>query len=95
MPSAVSSISFTVTPGEFVVFLGPSGCGKSTLLRMVAGLEDVTAGTIAVGGERVDGTRTNLASSSRIPHSCWKSALDNVLFPIHIFRRPGHLPPAS
>ena len=37
----------TSTDGEFVVFVGPSGCGKSTLLRMIAGLEDITAGEIA------------------------------------------------
>ncbi|EAQ02072.1 hypothetical protein OB2597_20646 [Pseudooceanicola batsensis HTCC2597] len=40
--------------GEFVVIVGPSGCGKSTLLRMIAGLESVTAGEIAIGGEVVN-----------------------------------------
>ena len=39
--------------GEFCVFVGPSGCGKSTLLRMVAGLEETTAGSIAIGGRDV------------------------------------------
>src|SRR5881394_2886780 len=41
-------ISLDISDGEFVVLVGPSGCGKSTLLRMLAGLEDITAGTIAI-----------------------------------------------
>ncbi len=46
---AVKDMSLTVKNQEFVVLVGPSGCGKSTTLRMVAGLEDVTAGKIAIG----------------------------------------------
>jgi multiple sugar transport system ATP-binding protein len=42
-----------IEPGEFVVFVGPSGCGKSTLLRLIAGLEDLTAGQILIDGEDV------------------------------------------
>ncbi len=49
---AVSELSLDVADGEFMVLVGPSGCGKTTTLRMVAGLEDVTEGTIRVG-ERV------------------------------------------
>jgi len=47
---AIDDVSLTVGDGEFMVLVGPSGCGKSTLLRMIAGLEEVTAGTISIGG---------------------------------------------
>ncbi len=50
---AIDGVSLTVHDGEFMVLVGPSGCGKSTLLRMIAGLEDVTAGSIAIGGREV------------------------------------------
>ena len=46
---AVDDLSLEVRDGEFMVFVGPSGCGKTTALRMVAGLEDVTEGTIRIG----------------------------------------------
>jgi ABC-type sugar transport system ATPase subunit len=51
----IRSLSFDVSPGEFVVFVGPSGCGKSTLLRMIAGLEDFQDGEIAIDGKVVNG----------------------------------------
>jgi multiple sugar transport system ATP-binding protein len=47
-------ITLAVAPGEFVVLVGPSGCGKSTLLRMIAGLEEVSAGQIRIGGRLVN-----------------------------------------
>jgi len=50
----VHGIDLDVRSGEFVVVLGPSGCGKSTLLRMIAGLEEITAGEIAIGGRVVN-----------------------------------------
>ena len=50
----VHGITLTVDDGEFVVLVGPSGCGKSTLLRMVAGLEEITAGTISIGSRVVN-----------------------------------------
>ncbi|WP_280170983.1 ABC transporter ATP-binding protein [Agrobacterium pusense] len=46
-------IDLQIENGEFVVFVGPSGCGKSTLLRIIAGLEDVTSGSIAIGNRDV------------------------------------------
>ncbi|MEZ2126558.1 MULTISPECIES: ABC transporter ATP-binding protein [unclassified Sinorhizobium] len=47
-------VDLTIRDGEFVVLVGPSGCGKSTLLRMIAGLEEVTAGEIRIAGNRVN-----------------------------------------
>ncbi|HEV2515435.1 MAG TPA: sn-glycerol-3-phosphate ABC transporter ATP-binding protein UgpC [Devosia sp.] len=51
---AVHGIDLTINDGEFVVLVGPSGCGKSTTLRMIAGLEDITAGTLSIAGEVVN-----------------------------------------
>ncbi len=48
---AVKAVDLSINEGEFVVLVGPSGCGKTTVLRMVAGLEDVTSGTIRLNGE--------------------------------------------
>jgi lactose/L-arabinose transport system ATP-binding protein len=49
----IHGVDLSIEAGKFVVFVGPSGCGKSTLLRLVAGLEDTTSGTIAIGGRDV------------------------------------------
>ena len=46
----IKGIDLAIADGEFVVLVGPSGCGKSTLLRMIAGLEDITAGRLLIGG---------------------------------------------
>jgi len=51
---AVKSMSLDIEDGEFVILVGPSGCGKSTALRMVAGLEDITAGDLRIGDQVVN-----------------------------------------
>jgi multiple sugar transport system ATP-binding protein len=57
----IKGVDLAVEPGEFCVFVGPSGCGKSTLLRMIAGLEDVTSGTVTLDGTDI----TNTAPAKR------------------------------
>ena len=47
---AVDNFNLDITDKEFIVFVGPSGCGKSTTLRMIAGLEDISAGTVEIDG---------------------------------------------
>ena len=52
-PRAVDDVTLEVHEGEFMVLVGPSGCGKSTLLKLIAGIEETTAGTIHIGGRDV------------------------------------------
>ena len=52
--TAVENLSLHVADGEFMVLVGPSGCGKTTALRMIAGLEEITDGTISIGGRVVN-----------------------------------------
>jgi len=54
-------VDLDIFDGEFVVFVGPSGCGKSTLLRMIAGLEEISGGTVAIGDREVN----DIAASKR------------------------------
>lgn len=54
-------VDLDIEDGEFVVFVGPSGCGKSTLLRMIAGLEEISGGTVAIGDRQVN----DVAASKR------------------------------
>ena len=51
---AVDSFTMDIADGEFVILVGPSGCGKSTTLNMIAGLEDITSGTLSIGGQVVN-----------------------------------------
>ena len=55
--TAVDTLNLTIPAGSFFALLGASGCGKTTTLRMVAGLEDPTAGTISIGDRDITGTR--------------------------------------
>ncbi|WDR01337.1 sn-glycerol-3-phosphate ABC transporter ATP-binding protein UgpC [Devosia algicola] len=57
----IKGVNIDIDDGEFVILVGPSGCGKSTLLRMVAGLEDVTGGDVAIDGQVI----TNVAPKDR------------------------------
>jgi multiple sugar transport system ATP-binding protein len=58
---AVADVSLSIEDGEFMVLVGPSGCGKSTILRVIAGLEEVTAGEVYIGEQQV----TDLPAKSR------------------------------
>ncbi|MQB44693.1 ABC transporter ATP-binding protein [Rhizobium sp. ICMP 5592] len=50
---AIKDLSLTIHDGEFLILVGPSGCGKSTALRMIAGLEEISSGTLSIGGQDV------------------------------------------
>src|SRR4051795_6906741 len=51
---AVKDMNLEIRDGEFMILVGPSGCGKSTALRMVAGLEEISDGSLVIGGERMN-----------------------------------------
>lgn len=86
---AVAEVHCRVREGEFVSLLGPSGCGKSTLLMMVAGLEETSTGRIDVGGKPMEGTREDISLMFQDPTLLpWKTALENVMFPIKVLKRP-------
>ena len=89
---AVSDLNLEINEGEFLVMVGPSGCGKSTTLRMIAGLEDITSGTLKIG-DRVVNT---LAPKDRdiamvfqnyalYPHM---NVFDNIAFSLKLAQRP-------
>jgi multiple sugar transport system ATP-binding protein len=80
----IHDVDLEIRDGEFVVFVGPSGCGKSTLLRLIAGLEDISAGEILIGGEVVNertpkerGIAMVFQSYALYPHM---SVYDNMAF---------------
>jgi multiple sugar transport system ATP-binding protein len=83
---AVDHLTLTVNEGEFLILVGPSGCGKTTALRMVAGLEQVTSGEIAIDGRVVNNvipTERDIAmvfqNYALYPHM---SVFDNLAFPL-------------
>jgi multiple sugar transport system ATP-binding protein len=84
----VHGIDLDIEPGEFVVFVGPSGCGKTTLLRMIAGLEEISAGELIIGGQQVNNTTASnrgvamvFQSYALYPH---KTVYDNMAFGLKI-----------
>jgi len=89
---AVDAMSFRAAAGKFVVLLGPSGCGKSTVLRLIAGLEEVSAGKIFIGGRDVtrldpDKRRVSMVfqSYALFPHL---SVAENIVFGLKVRRLP-------
>lgn len=78
---AVSDVSITIQPGEFVSFLGPSGCGKSTVLNLIAGILKPTSGFASIDGEPVR-EPTPICNVVFQQHSLfpWMSVLQNVAF---------------
>ncbi|HEX7687478.1 MAG TPA: ATP-binding cassette domain-containing protein, partial [Burkholderiaceae bacterium] len=90
--TAVDGIDLTVRDGEFMVLVGPSGCGKSTTLRMIAGLEDISAGHLRIGGEDMThvapadrGVAMVFQSYALYPHM---TVAENMGFALRIAGRP-------
>ncbi|MCU0910897.1 MAG: ABC transporter ATP-binding protein [Rhodobacteraceae bacterium] len=88
----IPPLDLTIEDGEFAVFVGPSGCGKSTLLRLIAGLEDVTGGTIRIDGKdatEVPPAKRGLAmvfqSYALYPHMTVRK---NIAFPLRMAKLP-------
>ena len=75
---ALDHVSLTVAPGEFVCLVGASGCGKSTLLSLVAGLDQVSGGTLDIGGRRVS---LMFQEAALFP---WLSVRGNVELPLRL-----------
>jgi len=78
--TAIKDVTLTVEPGQFCSIVGPTGCGKSTTLAQVSGLETPSAGSVKVGGRRVDGITDGVSymfqADALFP---WKSVLRNVM----------------
>ncbi|GIW33342.1 ABC transporter ATP-binding protein [Meiothermus sp.] len=84
---ALEGVNLEVRPGEFVSLVGPSGCGKSTLLRMLAGLEDITAGRVQVEGYAPESAqaRSDMSFVFQEPTLLpWRTVLHNVALPLEL-----------
>ena len=84
----IQPTDLTIEEGEFAVFVGPSGCGKSTILRMIAGLEEITSGTVEIDGAVVNdlapvkrGISMVFQSYALYPHM---SVYENIAFPLRV-----------
>jgi len=89
---AIKGVDLDVDDREFVVFVGPSGCGKSTLLRMIAGLEEISAGDLLIDGKRVNdvgpadrGLAMVFQSYALYPHM---TVAQNMAFALRLARVP-------
>jgi len=90
--TVIHDLSASIADGEFIVIVGPSGCGKSTLLRMVAGLEEISGGTIAIGDRVVNDLEPAERDIAMVfqnyalyPHM---SVFDNMAYGLKIAKRP-------
>lgn len=84
---ALAETSLEVAPNEFICIVGPSGCGKSTLLRMLAGLETISSGMIAIDGVPVSGARRDIGLVFQSPVMLpWRTILKNVLVPAEVLK---------
>ena len=82
---ACADIDLDIAQSEFVAIVGPSGCGKTTILKMVTGLTPYTAGTIAIGGKRVDKPQTDVGIVFQDSIMLdWRDVLANVMIQIDI-----------
>ncbi len=88
----IHGVGIDIADGEFVVLVGPSGCGKSTLLRMIAGLETISGGTVAIGGRVVNDVLPKDRDIAMVfqnyalyPH---KTVADNMGFPLKLKGAP-------
>ncbi|MGH6861278.1 MAG: ABC transporter ATP-binding protein [Phyllobacterium sp.] len=83
--TAVESVSFMLSAGEFVSVIGPSGCGKSTLFHVIGGLSEATEGSVRVESEVIDGPHPAVGivfqEESTFP---WRNVVDNVAFPLEL-----------
>jgi multiple sugar transport system ATP-binding protein len=91
---AVKDINLSINDREFVVLVGPSGCGKSTTLRMIAGLEEISAGTIAIGGRVVNHLQPKDRDIAMVfqNYALYRhmSVRDNLAFGLRNRRVPAH-----
>ena len=89
--AALADVSLVIARGEFVSFIGPSGCGKTTLLRVIADLEQASAGSILVNGVSPQAARLARAYGYVFQAAAlypWRNVLANVMLPLEIMGLP-------